>query len=40
MKKKSQKKQVANYEPTKVTLMVATVAVVSLLMFTLLAFQA
>lgn len=35
MKKKSQAKKVTNFEPTKVSLMVAVVAVVSLVMFVL-----
>jgi hypothetical protein len=36
MKKKSAKKQVANFEPTKVALLVATVAAISLVLFALL----
>jgi len=39
MKKKSSKKLAAGYEPTKVTLMVAVVAVVSLVLFALMASQ-
>lgn len=39
MTKKSSKKLAANYEPTKVTLMVAVVAAVSLVLFVLMAAQ-
>jgi hypothetical protein len=39
MKKKANPKQIEGYEPTKVALTVATVAVVSLVLFTLLGMQ-
>jgi len=36
MKKKSSKQSIPNFEPTKVALMVATVAMTSLLLFALI----